>query len=163
MRSRPIDRQSPLERVLAEQAQQSPRPRRGNRLALALGAATGLVLCLLALAVVLIVNGRSSAPDAAAQSLCADLSAQDYASMYTMLVPKLQAEGTQAQFAASQKELDTIRGKVAACSYTTNQADGSQAAMTFQLTRHSGSSRGYVHFIYVNGTWKVDNYDTNTI
>ncbi len=130
-----------------------------------LGAATGSVLCALAMVAALVLGGRhATAPNATAQALCADLQAQGYAHVYTVLSPQLQAEGTQEQFVASQAQLDTLKGKVTACSYVVQQADNSQATLALHLTRaRTPGMSGTVRLVYLSGTWRIADYDGSAI
>lgn len=141
-----------------------PRPRRWGGLAVVLGALTGLVICGIAFGVLYLINGRSVSPDSAAQSLCADLQAQNYTAAYDLLAPPLQHEGTAQQFTLSQRQLDIQNGKVVACVYTVSSADSAQATLSMTVTReHTGTSAGVVHFQYLGGVWKVASYDTSVI
>lgn len=141
----------------------SPSLLRG-RMAVVLGAATGLVLCAVALGAFLLFGGQGAAPQGTAQAVCADLEAQDYNGLYATLSAHLQTEGTQNQFAASQQYLDAQGGKVTNCSYAVQHADGAQAAITLTITRaRVGASPGMIHLLYQNASWRVDAYDDTLI
>jgi hypothetical protein len=129
-----------------------------------LGAAAGLVVCTVALALVLLLSGRSTDPRPTAQAVCADLQAQDYSSLYNALSPQLQALGTQAQFTASQQQLDALQGNVTGCSYDIQRSDSAQATITVTISRsRAASAAGTLHLVYVDGAWKVDTYDASVI
>ena len=142
-------------------------PRRAARwggLAIVLGALAGIAVCAVVFGGLYLVNGRAASPDGAAQALCADLQAQNYAAAYGMLAPALQHEGTAQQFALSQQQLDGIKGKVTACVYTITSADSAQSSVTLTVTRAlGGSMSGAVHFQYLGNAWKVDSYDTSAV
>jgi hypothetical protein len=129
-----------------------------------LGAAAGLVLCTVALALVLLLSGRSTDPRPAAQALCADLQSQDYSSLYNTLSPQLQALGTQAQFTASQQQLDALQGMVTGCSYEIARSDSAQATVALTISRsRTAAAAGTVQLVYADGAWKVESYDVSVI
>jgi hypothetical protein len=130
-----------------------------------LGAATGILLCAVALAALFLFNAHGGAsPEAAGQALCADLQAQNYDAVYSVLAPPLQGAGTSAQFAASQRELDALSGKVVSCTATVQQSDGSQASLQLTITRQqAGTAHAKVHMELLDDAWKVDSYDTSTV
>lgn len=131
---------------------------------LVLGAATGIVICVVVLAVLSGLSGRAASPEVTGQALCADLQAQRYDAAYDLLAPSLRSTGTAAQFTASQRELDTLRGKVVSCTAAIQQSDGAQATLRLTVARQqSGSAQGIVHVQLVDGAWKVDAYDTSII
>lgn len=135
-----------------------------SRLPLVLGAASGLVVCALALALLMFLNGRSPDPHVTAQALCADLRSQDYASLYSTLAPQAQAIGTQTEFAASQRQLDALSGNVMSCTADVRQANAAQAQLALTLTRsRAGTIAGAVHLMYLGGAWKIDSYDAGVI
>ena len=156
--SRPNDRQAP--------AGEAERQAVGSsRLPLVLGAATGMLLCALALVVLFIVSSRAAAsPQAMGQSLCADLQAQNYDAFYALLTPPLQSAGTGTQFGASQRELDTLSGKVVSCAVTVQHADSAQASLQLTITRQrTGMAQASVHAQLLDGAWRVDAYDTSVV
>lgn len=137
---------------------------RVSRLPLVLGAASGILLCALALAILFLVNGQPVSPRTTGQALCADLEAQNYDAAYSLLAPGPRGAGTSAQFAASQRELDALNGKVVSCTATIQHADSAQASLLLTVTRQrTGTAQGSVHLQLLDGTWKVDAYDTATI
>jgi hypothetical protein len=142
----------------------NPRPRVFAGLPVVLGAAAGLAVCILVLALLLLLNGRTTNPRTTAQALCADLQSQDYQSMYDVLSPRMQVLGTQAQFAASQQQLDALRGPVTGCLYDVQSADSTQANVTLTVTRaRAPQTQAVVHFLYIGDAWKVDTYDASVI
>lgn len=135
-----------------------------SRLPLVLGAATGILLCALALAVLFVVNSHAASPDATGQTLCADVGAQNYDAVYELLAPPLQNLGSATQFGASQRELDALSGKVTSCAVTVLSADSTQASLRLTITRQrTGASQAAVHLQLLSGAWKVDAYDTSLV
>lgn len=129
-----------------------------------MGAATGILLCALALAVLFAVNSHTASPEAAGQSLCADLQAQNYDAVYNLLAPSLQSAGNATQFAASQRELDALSGKVVSCTATVQQAGSTQASLRLDITRQqTGAAQATVHMQILDGAWRVDAYDTSVV
>lgn len=128
-----------------------------------LGAVAGVLVCLVVL-IVLQLTAHSQGPETAAQALCADLSAQDYAATYALLSPREQSQGTSAQFTAAQQELDVLRGKVTHCGYTITQAGSASSNVVISVTRAKGGAlSGQVHFVVVGGAWRMDEYDTGVV
>jgi hypothetical protein len=141
-------------------------PPRGRRswLAIPLGALSGLVVCGLALGALYLSQGRPPSPATTAQTLCADLRGQHYAALYALLAPSLRQSGTPDQFAASQRQLDILRGKVLTCSYTVEHSDAAQAELRVTLTRASaGASSGTVALQYADGNWSIVAYDASVV
>ncbi len=135
-----------------------------SRLPLALGAAAGLVVCALGIAAIMLFSGQSPDPRPVAQSLCDDLQSQAYHNMYAELAPRLQSVGTEAQFIASQQELDALEGKVTACAYTVQSANGQQASLVLSVVRvRAAEKSGAVRLARVGDAWKVDSYDAGTV
>ena len=135
-----------------------------SRVPLVLGAATGILLCGLALAVLFVVNSHAASPEATGQTLCADLQAQNYDAVYELLARPLQNLGSATQFDASQRELDALSGKVASCTVTVQLADSAQASLRLTITRQqSGLSQAAVHMQFLGGVWEVDAYDTSVV
>lgn len=151
-----------------EQARASDARGRASRLAarlpIILGAATGVLLCGIALAAVLLLGHRSTPPDAAAQSLCASLQSRDYAATYMSLSTAFRQQGTQEQFVDSQRELDILNGPTHACGYTIVHTDGAVANVQFTITRDiSGTRVALARFILEGGVWRLDSYDASVI
>jgi hypothetical protein len=99
-------------------------------------------------------------------AICTDLRTADYASLYTVLVPSLQQQGSnpQAEFRASQQQLDIVSGKVTSCSYSLQQVNGLRETVTYSIARGSQTARpAEVLLVYQNGRWSIQNYDTSLI
>jgi hypothetical protein len=125
-----------------------------------LGAVAGLVLC----AVVYLIFSATSAPRVdptpTAHAICADLTAQRYEHLYTLLSPDLQSQGDAAQFAASQRELDSLRGAAHTCRASVGSLGTSPVVVTLRLQRtQSVSAR--VTLIQTSSGWRVSAYDEN--
>ena len=140
--------------------------RRPKYLPLALGAGTGLVLSIAALLALLAINRPPPSPTTTAGSICTDLRTADYASLYATLAPSLQQQGTnaQAEFSASQQELDIVSGRVRSCSYQLQQVSGQEEHVTYSISRGSQTARpAEVLLVYQNGKWRIESYDTSLI
>ena len=128
-----------------------------------LGGITGLAIC-----VVILFVWRASSPRPAplqpvAATVCTDLQHRDYGTLFTLLAPQLQQEGTQAQFAASQRQLDILRGPVTSCSFHAN-TQGNQATVTYHIQRKDGASKdGVTQFQMVSGVWRITAYDSSIV
>lgn len=135
-----------------------------ERLPIVLGAATGILVCAVVLAAVLLLGRRPNPPDTAAQALCSALQSQDYSATYNDLSGALQQQGTQAQFIASQRELDIVSGSARACGYSIQHNDGTVATVLFTITRQAGGARrATARFIHDGDTWRLDYYDASVI
>lgn len=140
-------------------AQARPRARAGIIIAALLGVVLALVL-----AVFLIFGSRPGTASLAAQHFCDALVAHDYASIYAQLTPTLQQQGTEELFAASQQELDALRGPATACAFTDTNVRGTNATFVLTVTRaRSGAAAGTLRMIYLSGAWRVSAYDSNVI
>jgi hypothetical protein len=134
-----------------------------------LGALTGLVVCILGLLVLVAIQRQSPplpSPTSAAAAICTDLRAADYASLYQALSPALQLQGanSEAEFTASQRQLDIISGQVSGCSYRIQQPGGTQANVTYLIARGSKPSQpAQVVLAYLNGAWRIQQYDTSLV
>jgi hypothetical protein len=134
-----------------------------------LGALTGLVVCILGLLVLVVIQRQSPplpSPDGAVAGICTDLRAADYASLYQALSPALQLQGanSEAEFTASQKQLDIISGRVAGCSYQIRQPGGTRANVTYLIARGTKSAQpAQVVLLYVDGVWRIQQYDTGLV
>lgn len=129
-----------------------------------LGAVAGLALCAAGLGLVHTLSPRVPAPDSTARALCAALTGQDYAAAYHLLAPDQQAQGTAAQFAASQRQLDALRGKITTCAYRVESNDEQSAQITLTLTRKgAGTLAASARLILVNGAWRVESYTDATV
>jgi hypothetical protein len=140
-----------------------------RRFALPLGAAAGLALCLLAAFALALLRGGASAvslpsPDPVAQQICADLQRQGYADLYGLLSNTQRAAGDEAQFAASQRQLDVASGAVTSCSAVVVEGTGGKAGVRFSVTRaQAGASTGQGSLVYENNSWRLDAYDAGVV
>ena len=127
-----------------------------------LGVITGLALCAVAYAALTFNSKPAPDPTPTAQAICADLSAQRYDALYTMLSPNLQSEGSEAQFAASQRELDSLQGAVTTCAATVaSQSDG-VASLTLNLRRGAAPAvSAHVTLAQAGEGWRISSYDQN--
>jgi hypothetical protein len=144
---------------------QSPSAPRGllRRAPIVFGTITGLVVCALAFAVLQLTAAPAPAPIDRATTLCTQLKAQRYAEIYSTLSARLRAEGTAAQFAASQEQLDVLYGKVAACSANATQPSG-RPSLTLSVTRErQGTRAGSITLVYEDNAWKIDSYDSSVV
>lgn len=154
----------PIPHLPSPEAAPEQRSRRWGGLAVLLGAVTGILICGIGFGALYLANGRTTPPDGAAQSLCADLQSQNYTAAYELLAPQIQHEGTAQQFTLSQRQLDIQDGKVVACIFTVSSADSAQASIRMTVTRErTGATAGAVHFQYLGSAWKMDSYDTSVI
>ncbi|HEY7985136.1 MAG TPA: hypothetical protein VID73_13250 [Ktedonobacterales bacterium] len=143
---------------------QAPTPARPRgRSGVIIAALLGIVLAL-ALAVFLIFGSRPGTASLAAQHFCDALVAHDYASVYAQLTPTLQRQGTEELFAASQQELDALRGPASACAFADASVRGTSATFVLTVTRaRSGAAAGTLRMLYTGGAWRVAAYDSNVI
>lgn len=127
-------------------------------LPVALGIGAGLAVCVVA--ALLLGLLRQPAPDAAptARAICADLTTQRYDRLYALLSPDLQAQGSEGQFAASQRELDRLRGPVRGCRASVVGAEGGAMSATLSLQR-AQSSVARIGLTEVAGGWRIVSYD----
>jgi len=145
------------------------RPRAGWRrfTPILLGLVAGIALVAVALGALIIFTPRVAqppAPSATTQQLCADLTTQRYADAYALLSPRLQAQGSEAQFVASQRELDALQGDVTTCSAAIVNVAGASASAALQVTRaHAKAASAAVTLTVVGSAWRVDAYDTSVI
>jgi hypothetical protein len=146
----------------AMRSTRSTRPRRSRR-ALLWAALVGLVVALGVVAVLVFTPGTGGA-SVAAQRFCDALVRRDYTAAYGQLAQNLRGEGTAAQFAASQQDLDRLDGAVSSCRFSAPQVHGSRAMFTLTLTRaQSGTMSGALELVLERGAWLVDAYDANVI
>ncbi len=132
-------------------------------LAIVLGAGVGVLIGIVGLVVLSSQSPSVPAVDPVAQSVCANLSAQNYGATYQELSPNLQREGTEAQFAAAQKELDALNGPVTSCAASVQHADAANATVSLRLARarSGGSTTSTLHLALIGGAWKVVDYDAS--
>ncbi|MGO8946489.1 MAG: hypothetical protein ACLQUY_02255 [Ktedonobacterales bacterium] len=131
-----------------------------------LGASTGLVVCVAGLLVLHLINNAVPSPSATASAICSDLTSTDYASLYLTLTPSLQEQGSdsQVEFTASQRELDIVSGRVTSCSYEFQRSNSAEATVTYLITRGSKRAQSaQVDLVYVDGAWRIQDYDTSMI
>jgi hypothetical protein len=105
-------------------------------------------------------------PGGAAADICTDLRAADYASLYQTLSPALQLQGADAEteFTASQKQLDIVSGRVSSCSYQIQRPNDTLANVTYLITRGSKPAQtAQVVLAYLNGAWRIQQYDTGLV
>ncbi len=100
-----------------------------------LGVLAGLALCGLGYLTLTLLTPRQPDVRPTARAICADLTGQRYDQLYMLLAPALQAQGTEAQFIASQRELDQLQGRVTDCSTSSVAISGASASVTFTLMR----------------------------
>ena len=103
------------------------------------------------------------APQPTAEALCAALVTQHYDAAYALLSTTQQAQGTNAQFTASQRELDTLQGPVTQCVSTVGHVGATQASATLRVTRGAKTSNGALTLVLQGASWRVDSYDTSVI
>lgn len=125
-----------------------------------LGVLAGLALCGLGYLALTLFTPRQPDIQPTALAICADLAGQRYDDLYARLDPALQAQGTAAQFAASQRELDQLQGVVKACSVASAPVAAGQGAINFTLTR-AGASRPVSAAATLTpdgSTWRISAY-----
>jgi hypothetical protein len=142
-----------------EPAPASPRGRAG----IIIAALVGVVLAL-GVAGFLIFGSRPGMASLAAQHFCDALVSHDYASAYAQLSPALQHQGSEDLFAASQRDLDALRGPATACSFGDANVRNTSATFVLTVTRvRSGAASGTLRLIFTGGAWRVAAYDSNVI
>jgi hypothetical protein len=122
-----------------------------------LGVAAGLALCAVVYLTLTLTAGRAPDPAPTARAICADLTSQRYDNLYTLLAPDLQRQGTQAQFTASQRELDRLLGPAKSCAATVNSTSGGAADVTLALQRGQAAS-AQLTLIEEQGSWRIASY-----
>lgn len=145
-------------------SQPAPRVWWRRQVGLPLGVAAGLAVCALAFVVASAFTGpRMPPPAPAAQAICADLQHQDYADLFSRLAPAQRA-GSEQQFAASQRELDRLRGPVASCTYTLPSVRASAATARLTIVRGAGApTQADVELGAADGVWQIESYDTSAV
>lgn len=151
------------------ETQQAPGPRRSWLrspwvLGLLAGVSlSGVMLILLLTFAAPAANQAPPSPQPTAQSFCADLVMRHYDAAYALLSTAQQAQGTAAQFTASQRELDTLQGPVTQCVSTVSHVGATQASATLRITRNARTSDGALTLVLQGSSWRVDSYDTSVI
>src|SRR5690348_2351266 len=137
------------------------------RFPVVLGAAAGLAAAAVALVLLLLTHpapAPTQPPDTAARAICASLRAQSYATLYAELTPRLRGLGTQDQFIASQRQIDSVQGAVTTCAVSVGHVGASSADVTFRITRaHAGTLTGQAGFAFDGTNWQLDTYDTSVL
>lgn len=145
--------------VAAETARLGAAPGSPRRwLPIALGIATGLALCALAYLALNFINQPAPDPTPTARAICADLTTQRYDSLYSLLSPDLQAQGSEAQFSASQRELDRLLGPAHTCVASSSSASGATMDITLTVQRTQAAA-AHVALVQVSGGWRIASYD----
>jgi hypothetical protein len=139
-----------------------------TRFPLLLGGICGLAICLAGGLVLTAIQGGARpslpAPDGTARAICADLLARDYAKLYGLLSVAQRANGTEAEFAASQRRLDIAAGSVTRCAASVATTASGQAQAQITLARGgAATSSGMCALIYGDGDWRLDAYDPAVI
>ncbi len=143
-----------IESSAQEARRQAPR----GWLPIALGGVAGIAVCALGAVALLLLRQPTPDPAPAARAICADLTTQRYDSLYEMLTPELQTQGTQAQFVASQRELDRLLGPVRTCKVSEASASGASAAATLALQR-THAATAHVALAQTSAGWRLASYD----
>lgn len=143
-----------------QRAQAGKPPR--SALPVLLGVAAGLAICALVYFALTLRAGPAPDPTPTARAICADLTTQQYDSLYTLLSPDLQSQGTEAQFVASQRELDSLLGSTRTCRVTVLSNTGSAATISLTLQRGQTAAKGaQVALALAQGNWRIASYDQN--
>ena len=122
-----------------------------------LGVAAGALLCAGALAAGALLAPRTPDPTPAARALCADLISRNFDALYALLSPRQQSAGTRAQFVASQRQLDLLRGATSACMATITGTSGGVANATLTMRRGAAAEQmANVSLILTGSGWRVD-------
>jgi hypothetical protein len=136
-------------------------PRRLRLLAMA--ALAGLILAVVT-AGYLIFGSQTGSASVAVQRFCDALTTQSYAAAYAELSSALQQEGNEAQFAASQRDLDRLNGVATSCAFSNPQVRGAAVTFILHITRsRAGPLAGSLQMVHESGAWKVANYDANVV
>jgi predicted lipid-binding transport protein (Tim44 family) len=138
-------------------------PRRFGCAGMAVMAALVGALLAVVLAGFLVLGSQTGGASIAVQHFCDALVAQDYPTAYAALDSAQQRQGTEAQFADSQRVLDRVRGPATACTFAYPQVQASSATFTLVVTRGGSTVSGALRLILERGKWKVDAYDANVI
>ncbi|HET9110581.1 MAG TPA: hypothetical protein VFN78_07140 [Ktedonobacterales bacterium] len=143
----------------------APMGRLGGAFPVLAGVFAGLVLCALALLAFRLSASPPPDPAPIAHTICVDLSGQRYDALYALLAPDLQGQGNEAQFAASQRELDRLVGPVRSCqpgAINVSNVSNGVASITLRLQRGSASpATAQVALTDMQGAWRISSYDQN--
>lgn len=140
----------------------APVGRFGGAFPVLAGVFAGLVLCALALLAFRLSASPPPDPAPIAHTICVDLSGQRYDALYSLLSPDLQSQGSEAQFAASQRELDRLVGPVRGCQPGAITVSNGVASLTLRLQRGSASpANAQVALTDMRSAWRISSYDQN--
>jgi hypothetical protein len=129
-----------------------------------LGATVGALLCGGALAASALLAGHGPDPTPTARALCGDLTTRNYADLYTLLSSQQQASGTRAQFVASQRQLDVLRGPTMHCAYRLAGDKSGVTDLVLTLTRGAAPpATAHVRLILSGGIWRIDTFDSSLV
>lgn len=139
-----------------------------GRVPLLLGVICGLAFCAIGGLVLTVLQGSAQpslpTPDGTAHEICTDLLGQGYANLYGLLSAMQQANGAEAEFAASQRQLDIAAGSVTRCAASATTTANGQAQAQITLVRGTAAATsGMCTLIYVDGGWRLDAYDASVI
>jgi hypothetical protein len=122
------------------------------------------VLLAAATAGYLIFGSQTGGASVAVQRFCDAITTQNYAAAYADLSSVLQQQGSEAQFAESQRDLDRLSGVATSCTFASPQVHGSTATFTLHLVRaRAGPLAGTLRLVLEGGAWKVADYDANVV
>jgi hypothetical protein len=138
------------------------------RFPLLLGALAGLAVCLVGALALTVLRGSPSAslsaPNAVAQRICTDVLRQEYADLYGLLSTAQQETGTEAQFEASQRQLDAASGQARQCTATVSTIANGRAGVQLTVVRgQAGAAVGSGSLAYESGSWRLDTYDASVV
>jgi hypothetical protein len=142
----------------------APRPDVPSWLPLVLGAVVGLLLCTGALAVGSLLAPHPPDPAPTARALCSALTSRDYAAAYSLLSSQQQATGTQAQFVASQRQLDILRGPTRRCVPVVTADANGVADVTLTIARGTSTpSTAQIRLILSGNSWRINTFDSSLV
>jgi hypothetical protein len=129
-----------------------------------LGAVAGVVLCGAAFGIGSLLGPHTADPSLTGQTLCGDLTSQNYTALYGLLSARQRALGTQAQFVASQRQLDALRGRASQCGFSLAGQDSASAELALTVTRGSaGPLSSDVRLLLDGSSWHVDTFDGGVV
>lgn len=100
----------------------------------------------------------------AAESYCAALQSQDYATAYKELDAKLQKATSQATYTAQAQAHAQVDGAIQSCTLTALGHGNTSAAASFTVSlvrAHLGARSGVVGFTATQGAWRVTSVDAS--